>query len=41
MFKESSHDFGNVARGAKTEYRFKFQNIYEEPLHIAAVRSSS
>jgi hypothetical protein len=40
MFKESSHDFGNVARGAKTEYRFKFENVYEEPLHIAGVRSS-
>lgn len=40
MFKESSHDFGNVARGAKTQYRFTFQNIYEEPLHVLSVRSS-
>jgi hypothetical protein len=40
MFKETSHDFGNVARGAKTQYRFKFENKYEEPLHIVGVRSS-
>jgi hypothetical protein len=41
MFKDNlSHDFGNVARGAKTEYRFKFENMYEEPLHVVGVRSS-
>ncbi|MCC7087455.1 MAG: DUF1573 domain-containing protein [Pirellulales bacterium] len=40
MFKETSHDFGNVARGAKTEYRFTFENIYVEPLHVVGVRSS-
>jgi hypothetical protein len=40
MFKETSHDFGGVARGAKTEFEFEITNIYEEELHIASVRSS-
>lgn len=40
MFKETSHDFGAVARGAKTEFEFEITNIYEEELHIASVRSS-
>jgi len=40
MFTETGHDFGVVARGAKAEYRFEFQNIYEEDIHIAGVRSS-
>lgn len=40
MFKETSHDFGVVARGAKVEHRFEFQNIYKEPIHIAGVRTS-
>lgn len=40
MFKETSHDFGAVARGAKTEFEFELTNIYEEDLHIASVRSS-
>jgi hypothetical protein len=40
MFSESSHDFGTVARGAKAEYRFKFNNPYVEPAHVASVRSS-
>ena len=40
MFKVSAHDFGAVARGAKTEFRFPFKNIYVEDLHVASVRSS-
>lgn len=40
MFAENSHDFGNVPRGAKTEFLFKLANKYEEDVHIAAVRSS-
>ena len=40
MFKETTHDFGTVARGAKAEYRFEFSNIYLEDVHVAAVRSS-
>ena len=40
MFKVTSHDFGTVARGAKVEFTFEVQNIYEEEIHIASVRSS-
>lgn len=40
MFKVTSHDFGHVAHGAKTEFAFEFQNTYEEDVHIAEVRSS-
>lgn len=40
MFPVSSHDFGALARGAKAEYRFTFQNIYEEDVRIASVTSS-
>ncbi len=40
MFAVTSHDFGVVARGAKAEFDFVVQNIYEEDVHIASVRSS-
>jgi hypothetical protein len=40
MFKETEHDFGYVARGAKAEYEFPLSNIYLEDVHIAGVRSS-
>ena len=40
MFAVKSHDFGHVARGAKTEFAFELQNLYEEDVHIAAVRTS-
>ena len=40
MFQTTDHDFGAVARGAKVEYRFKLNNIYEEDVHISSVRSS-
>ncbi|HUG68918.1 MAG TPA: DUF1573 domain-containing protein, partial [Pirellulaceae bacterium] len=40
MFKTTSHDFGTVARGAKAEFAFEFENLYEENLHVASVRSS-
>ncbi len=40
MFSESSHDFGNVPRGAKAEYEFVLSNKYQEILHIESVRSS-
>ncbi len=40
MFPELTHDFGTVSRNAKTEYVFVVENIYEEELHIASVRSS-
>jgi len=40
MFKKTQHDFGTVARGAKAEFAFEFENIYLEDVHIASVRSS-
>ena len=40
MFAETHHDFGAVSRNAKTEYAFVLENIYEEDVHIASVRSS-
>lgn len=40
MFKTSSHDFGTIARAAKTEFEFPFQNIYEDDVHVASVRAS-
>src|SRR6476660_225030 len=40
MFAASSHDFGHVARGAKAEFAFELQNVYEEDIHIADVRTS-
>src|SRR5438067_1611998 len=40
MFTAVSHDFGHVARGAKAEFAFELQNIYEEDIHIADVRTS-
>jgi hypothetical protein len=40
MFKTSSHDFGHVAAGAKAEVAFEFQNIYQEDVHVATIRSS-
>jgi Protein of unknown function (DUF1573) len=40
MFAEKKHDFGTVARGAKVEHRFEFENKYKEDVHISGVRSS-
>ncbi len=40
MFKVTDHDFGTVARSAKSEYRFVFENPFLEDVHIAGVRSS-
>ncbi|MEX1041855.1 MAG: DUF1573 domain-containing protein [Pirellulaceae bacterium] len=40
MFKVRTHDFGAVARGAVSTYDFEIQNIYEEEIHIAGVRTS-
>jgi hypothetical protein len=40
MFERSSHDFGNVPRGAKAEYEFVLTNKYQEDLLISEVRSS-
>lgn len=40
MFQTTEHDFGTVARAAKSEFDFTFSNLYLEDIHIAGVRSS-
>lgn len=40
MFQEKSHDFRIVGRGTKCEHHFEFTNIYEQDVHVAAVRTS-
>ncbi len=40
MFKTTNHNFGVVAKNSKAEYDFELQNIFEEDVHIAGVRSS-
>lgn len=40
MFDETQHNFGTVARSAKTEYRFRFKNIYVPEVHISGIRAS-
>lgn len=40
MFPTTSHNFGTVARGAKAEFAFEFENLFKEDIHIASVRSS-
>ncbi|MDZ4851964.1 MAG: DUF1573 domain-containing protein [Pirellulaceae bacterium] len=40
MFRTTSHDFGTVARAAKTEFRFEFENPYPQAIHVRSVRTS-
>ena len=40
MFKETEHDFGTCARNARAEYKFVFENLYMEDVHVAGVRTS-
>jgi hypothetical protein len=40
MFTTTSHNFGTVAKGSKTEHRFVFRNLYKEDLHVVGVRTS-
>ncbi len=40
MFDKLEHDFGQVARFSKVEYRFQIKNLYKEDIKIASVRSS-
>jgi hypothetical protein len=40
LFPVTSHDFGTVAKAAKTEYRFPIQNNLGQEIHIASVRAS-
>lgn len=40
LITETRHDFGAVARGAKSLHRFVINNPYSKPIIIASVRSS-
>lgn len=40
MFKDRSHDFRIVGRGTTSEYHFEFTNLYQEDIHVSAVRTS-
>lgn len=40
MFPEKKHDFGTVARGADTVYRFPVKNIYKQEVELVNVRST-
>ncbi len=40
MFNKREHDFGTVARGAETVYRFELTNLYKQTMKIASVTSS-
>ncbi|MBN2021333.1 MAG: DUF1573 domain-containing protein [Pirellulales bacterium] len=40
MFQTTTHDFGALARGAKAEFAFTFENIYLEDAHVSHVRTS-
>lgn len=40
MFSTLEHDFRIVGRGTKAEFLFDLKNLYQEEVHIAAVRSS-
>ena len=40
MFQTQTHDFGVVARSAKKEFAFEFENSYVREVHISGVRTS-
>jgi hypothetical protein len=40
MFADREHNFGTVARGADTVYRFPVKNIYKQDIELVNVRSS-
>jgi hypothetical protein len=40
MFSEKEHDFGTVARGSDTSYKFAAKNIYKQDIELVSVRSS-
>ena len=40
LFKTTNHDFGTVARAAKTEFRFTFDNPYNQTIQVRSVRTS-
>ena len=40
MFNKLEHDFGTVARGADTVYKFEITNLYKQKMKITGVTSS-
>jgi len=40
LFSETKHDFGTVARGSDTSYKFAAKNIYKQDIELLSVRSS-
>lgn len=40
MFEVREHDFGSVARGADTVYRFAVKNIYKQDIELTSVTTS-
>ena len=40
MFKEFSHDFGDVVKGERPVHKFEIQNVFQEDINIAGVYSS-
>jgi len=40
MFDHLEYDFGSLARGAKSEHRFKIKNNFKEDIRIESVQSS-
>jgi hypothetical protein len=40
MFADTKHDFGTVARGADTVFKFQAKNIYKQDVELLSVRSS-
>ncbi len=40
LFTLTKHDFGTVARAAKTEFRFEFENRTNQVIHVRSVRAS-
>ena len=40
LFSETKHDFGTVARGSDTSFKFVAKNIYKQEIELLSVRSS-
>src|SRR5262245_9431415 len=40
MLSEHEHDFGTVARGAETVYKFPVKNIYQQNVELISIRAS-
>lgn len=37
---QRAHDFGSVARAAKTEHRFEIRNPFKQPMHLSSISAS-